>query len=61
MRTAVAASLLLIAFTFVFFVMVNVEKFFTGRRRQDALGAFWSLAMALWFGYAAIWVLLHTN
>ncbi len=61
MGAAVAISLACIALTFAFFLLVNVEKFVGNRRGQDLLGALWSLVMALWFGYAAIWVLLHAR
>jgi hypothetical protein len=27
----------------------------------DMLGAVWSLVLAIWFGYAAAWVVLHAR
>ena len=63
MPLAIAITLLLTALTAVYFIMVNLEKFIADRRRIDAFSAVWSLILALWFGYAAAWVLIyvHTN
>ena len=58
MALAIALSLLLVALTAGWFITV---KFLAGRRRTDLQGVAWSLVLALWFGYAAAWVLIHAH
>ena len=61
MATAVAVSLLFAALTAAYFIHVNLKKFIVAKHRIDGMGAAWSLALAVWFAYAAAWVLMHAK